>query len=42
MSPDRSIAFFSHQPARAEAAMTTWAIAALAIVLTVLAIGGLS
>ena len=38
--PDRSIAFFSHTPKRAEASMLTWTIFALVLVLAVLAVGG--
>ena len=36
----QSMAFFSHSPARAEAAMGTWAVIALLLVLTMLVIGG--
>jgi hypothetical protein len=40
VTPDRSLAFFSHQTTRAEASMTTWAAIALFLVLVTLLIGG--
>jgi hypothetical protein len=39
-SPERSLAFFSHEPARSEASMLVWTILALMLVLGVLVIGG--
>lgn len=39
-APDRSIAFFSRTPSRAEAAMAIWAVIALLVVLAVIALGG--
>ena len=39
-APDRSIAFFSRTPKRAESSMTAWAAIALLFVLAALAIRG--
>ena len=39
-TPDRSLAFFSRTPSRAEASMATWAAIALLFVLVAIAIGG--
>jgi hypothetical protein len=41
-TPDRSMAFFSRTPSRAESSMTAWAAIALLLVLVAIAIGGTS